>query len=108
MILLIWIGAFAALIPTLLGVWGVFQLDREIGSCSIIPDANNRSPKEFLFMFAFVLPCCVIIVCYARIFHIVRKATINSRPVELPYSVKSKLKNSAEVESLSSTGEQGL
>ncbi|CAG0915556.1 unnamed protein product [Notodromas monacha] len=31
-------------------------------------------PKEFLFVVAFALPCIVIIVCYARIFLIARKA----------------------------------
>jgi hypothetical protein len=87
MILFIWFGAFGALFPTLIGAWGKFDLDREIGSCSIMPDENLRSPKEFLFIIAFLLPCCAIIVCYARIFLIVRKATVNSRPVEPTTSI---------------------
>jgi hypothetical protein len=87
MILLIWLGAFGSLFPTLLGAWGKFDLDQEIGSCSILPDENQRSPKVFLFLIAFVLPCCAIIICYARIFLIVRKATVNSRPVEPSSSI---------------------
>ncbi|ODN01812.1 G-protein coupled receptor moody [Orchesella cincta] len=86
MILLIWLGSFGALVPTLLGVWGKFALDEEIGSCSILKGENGTSPKKFLFIIAFVLPCCAIIVCYARIFFIVRKATANLRPVEIPSS----------------------
>lgn len=34
----------------------------------------GKSPKEFLFLMAFVLPCSAIVVCYARIFYIVRRA----------------------------------
>ena len=50
-------------------------MDEEIGSCSILPDpVTRRSPKEFLFVVAFVLPCLAIVVCYARIFFIVRQA----------------------------------
>ncbi|XP_021950265.1 G-protein coupled receptor moody [Folsomia candida] len=89
MIFFIWMGAFGALFPTLLGAWGKFMLDREIGSCSIMPDESQRSPKEFLFIVAFLLPCCAIIICYARIFLIVRKATVNSRPVEPTTSILS-------------------
>ena len=74
MIALTWLGCFGSLVPTLLGQWGTFGLDKEIGSCSILPDSHRRSPKEFLFVVAFVLPCLAIIVCYARIFFIVRRA----------------------------------
>ncbi|KAG8222572.1 hypothetical protein J437_LFUL011698 [Ladona fulva] len=74
-----WIFGFGALIPTLLGEWGRFGLDRHIGSCSILPDEHDRSPKEFLFIVAFVIPCIAIVVCYARIFFIVRKTALKSR-----------------------------
>lgn len=36
------------------------------------------SPKEFLFIMAFVVPCISIVVCYARIFYIVRKTALRS------------------------------
>lgn len=74
-----WACAFGALIATWMEKWGRFGLDKEIGSCSILPDANNRSPKEFLFVGAFMLPCLAIVICYARIFCIVREAARRSR-----------------------------
>ncbi|KAG7154007.1 G-protein coupled receptor moody-like 4 [Homarus americanus] len=74
MVVSTWIGAFGALVPTLLEFWGTFGLDPAIGSCTILPDSDGNSPKEFLFVFAFVLPCVAICVCYARIFSIVHRA----------------------------------
>ena len=74
-----WIGGFGALIPTWFEQWGRFGLDREIDSCSILPDANGNNPKEFLFILAILTPCIAIIVCYARIFYIVRRAALKAR-----------------------------
>lgn len=74
-----WAFAFGALIATWLEKWGRFGLDPTIGSCSILPDINKRSPKEFLFVGAFMLPCLAIVICYARIFCIVREAARKSR-----------------------------
>lgn len=37
---------------------------------------TGASPKEFLFLMAFALPCCAIVLCYARIFYIVRKTAL--------------------------------
>lgn len=74
MVVATWVGAFGALVPTLLELWGTFGLDPAIGSCTILPDRDGNSPKEFLFLFAFVLPCVAICVCYARIFFIVHRA----------------------------------
>lgn len=79
MILSTWIIAFGVLIVTWFGSWGRFGLDVGIGSCSILPDVHNRSPKVFLFVVAFLIPCIAIVVCYARIFYIVRKTTSKSR-----------------------------
>lgn len=39
---------------------------------------TDTSPKEFLFIMAFVVPCISIVVCYARIFYIVRKTAMRS------------------------------
>uniref|UniRef100_T1GTK0 G-protein coupled receptors family 1 profile domain-containing protein n=1 Tax=Megaselia scalaris TaxID=36166 RepID=T1GTK0_MEGSC len=78
MIAATWLGAFSALIPTWRGKWGRFGLDKEIGSCSILPDKNETSPKELLFTMAFLVPCFCIIICYARIFYIVRKTALKS------------------------------
>ncbi|XP_069673766.1 G-protein coupled receptor moody [Periplaneta americana] len=74
-----WVFGFGALIATWFGKWGRFGLDKRIGSCSILPDSHDRSPKEFLFIVAFVIPCLAIVVCYARIFYIVRKTALKSR-----------------------------
>ncbi|XP_050441940.1 G-protein coupled receptor moody [Adelges cooleyi] len=79
MVTVTWVGGFGALVPTWLGKWGRFGLDVTVGSCTILPDSLGRSPKEFLFMGAFVVPCVSIIVCYARIFYIVRKTALKSR-----------------------------
>lgn len=74
-----WVCGFGALVATWLGKWGRFGLDPHIGSCSILPDSHGRSPKEFLFITAFVIPCIAIAGCYARIFYIVRQTALKSR-----------------------------
>lgn len=74
-----WIFAFGSLVQTWRGKWGKFGLDQSIGSCSILPSENGKSPKEFLFLMAFALPLCIIILCYARIFYIVRKAALKTQ-----------------------------
>lgn len=79
MVTVTWVSGFGALVPTWLGKWGQFGLDATVGSCSILPDSVGRSPKEILFMGAFVVPCVSIVVCYARIFYIVRKTALKSR-----------------------------
>nr|CAA21124.1 EG:22E5.10 [Drosophila melanogaster] len=73
-----WITTFSIMIPTWRGVWGIFGLDVSIGSCSIMHDRYGRSPKEFLFIAAFMVPCICIVICYARIFLLVRKAAIRA------------------------------
>lgn len=62
MLAFMWLSGFGALIATWLGKWGAFGLDVQIGSCSIIPDENGHSPKQFLFVLAFVIPCFFILV----------------------------------------------
>ena len=79
MVLATWLSGFGALVATWFEQWGRFGLDPAIGSCSILPDLYGRSPKEFLFILAFLTPCVAIIVCYARIFYIVRKTALKSR-----------------------------
>ncbi|KAK0158104.1 hypothetical protein PV328_009150 [Microctonus aethiopoides] len=79
MVVATWVSGFGALAMTWLEQWGRFGLDPDIGSCSILPDINGHSPKEFLFILAFLAPCIAIIVCYARIFYIVRKTAHKSR-----------------------------
>lgn len=84
MIASLWIFSFGALIPTCLGVWGRFDLDEETGSCTIIPDENGHTPKKLLFIIAFILPSLAIILCYARIWWIVRKTNkLTRRPTNI-------------------------
>ncbi|XP_038212699.1 G-protein coupled receptor moody-like [Zerene cesonia] len=83
MLVVIWMAAFSLLTPTALNKWGRFGLDVKIGSCSIIDDKNGQSPKKILFLSAFILPCVAIIICYTRIFFIVRKTSRKSKSV--PY-----------------------
>ncbi|CAB3247175.1 unnamed protein product [Arctia plantaginis] len=84
MIASLWLFSFGALIPTCLGVWGRFSLDTVTGSCTIIPDENGNSPKKFLFIIAFMLPSLAIILCYARIWWIVRKTNrLTRRPTHI-------------------------
>ncbi|XP_076281248.1 G-protein coupled receptor moody isoform X2 [Lasioglossum baleicum] len=79
MVIGIWIVAFGILVVTWFESWGRFGLDTAIGSCSILPDVHGHSPKEFLFVVAFLIPCVAIVVCYARIFYIVRKTAWKRR-----------------------------
>lgn len=52
---------------------GAFGYDKNLGTCSILPDANGRSSKAALFIIAFVIPCMIIVGCYARIFWVVHE-----------------------------------
>ncbi|XP_076363549.1 protein trapped in endoderm-1-like [Tachypleus tridentatus] len=76
MIVFSWIFSFAMLIPTLASAWGTFGLDEETFSCTILK-RNGRSPKKFLFILGFLIPCIVIIVSYSCIFYKVRNSRKN-------------------------------
>uniref|UniRef100_A0A1A9X5L4 G-protein coupled receptors family 1 profile domain-containing protein n=1 Tax=Glossina brevipalpis TaxID=37001 RepID=A0A1A9X5L4_9MUSC len=85
-----WLMAFLIMVPTWNGVWGKFGLDITIGSCSILPDRNGRSPKVTLFLLAFLVPCICIVFCYARILYLVRKAAFRTRePAKSPKNTSS-------------------
>lgn len=71
---IVWIFSYGLLIPTLLGKWGEYGMDAKLGTCSIKPDEHGHSSKTALFIIAFCLPCAVIVVCYARIYWVVRKS----------------------------------
>lgn len=51
---------------------------------------SGNSPKEFLFLIAFALPCMFIVICYARIFYIVRRTAIRSRETALKPAVSTR------------------
>ncbi|KAJ9591271.1 hypothetical protein L9F63_002204, partial [Diploptera punctata] len=74
MITFCWVLSFGMQMPTLFGVWGEFGQDDKLGTCTILPDSAGRSSKTALFIMAFVIPCLVIICCYARIFWVVHRS----------------------------------
>ncbi|XP_013792844.2 protein trapped in endoderm-1-like [Limulus polyphemus] len=76
MVIFSWIFSFSMLIPTLASTWGKFGLDEETFSCTILK-RNGRSPKKFLFILGFLIPCIVIIVSYSCIFYKVRNSRKN-------------------------------
>ncbi|XP_064547285.1 G-protein coupled receptor moody isoform X2 [Drosophila montana] len=74
MIAACWLVSYGMQLPTLLGAWGRFGYDARLQTCSIMSDAHGHSSKTTLFITAFVIPCLVIIACYAKIFWVVHKS----------------------------------
>ncbi|XP_049768742.1 G-protein coupled receptor moody [Schistocerca cancellata] len=74
MIAFCWLFSYGMQLPTLLGVWGRFGYDALLGSCSILEDSSGRSSKTALFVLGFLVPCVVIVACYARIFWVVHES----------------------------------
>ncbi|KAI5637519.1 7 transmembrane receptor (rhodopsin family) domain-containing protein [Phthorimaea operculella] len=72
-LLLIWCVSFGLMIPPLLEIWGQLGLDHRTFSCTILPK-DGKSPKKYLFVFGFALPCIVIIVSYSCIYWRVRES----------------------------------
>lgn len=71
---IIWIFSYGLQLPTLFGVWGVFGLDEKLGTCSIKKDENGNSSKTVLFATGFAVPCVIIVICYAKIYWVVKKS----------------------------------
>ncbi|XP_054263409.1 G-protein coupled receptor moody isoform X2 [Macrosteles quadrilineatus] len=71
--------SFLMQVPTFLGIWGKYAYDDKIKSCTIVQDENGRSSKTALFIIAFVIPCLIIICCYARIFWVVHSSESRMR-----------------------------
>lgn len=80
MIIGIWIGGFAMVVPILFEVWGRFSLDPIVGFCTVIPDQNNNTPKALIIVMGFAFPCFFIIACYGRIMYMVKKSIAKSAP----------------------------
>ncbi|KAJ8720308.1 hypothetical protein PYW07_012351 [Mythimna separata] len=92
-ILMIWTSAIGTFIVPIFGLWGRYNLEPTGGFCTMVPDSNHRSPKKFLLILAFVGPYLTMILCYARIWYVVRTAkkiqSLNpqcARPKHLPLS----------------------
>ncbi|KAK8783234.1 G-protein coupled receptor moody-like [Amblyomma americanum] len=73
-----WLLTLSLLIWPTAAVWGRFGWDADIGTCSVVPN-NGRSSKAFLFMVAFFVPATSFVICYSRIYWIVRKTQRNLR-----------------------------
>lgn len=69
----IWSVAFLLMLPPLVGVWGKLGLHPPTFSCTIL-DKDGKSPKKFVFLLGFFLPCIVIIIAYSCIYYSVRKS----------------------------------
>lgn len=73
-----WLLTLSLLFWPTAGVWGEFGWDGDIGTCSVVPK-NGRSSKAFLFMVAYFVPATSFVICYSRIYWIVRKTQRNLR-----------------------------
>ncbi|KAJ2951658.1 hypothetical protein O0L34_g13816 [Tuta absoluta] len=74
MIVFSWMFSYGMQVPTLIGIWGKFDFDPQLGTCSIVPDEFGRSSKTALFVIAFIVPALLIFICYARIFWVVHSS----------------------------------
>ncbi|XP_053950124.1 G-protein coupled receptor moody [Anastrepha ludens] len=76
MIIFCWAFSYGMQLPTLLGVWGKFDYDERLETCSIMSDNHGHSSKTTLFITAFLIPGMVIIACYTKIFWVVRQSEL--------------------------------
>ncbi|XP_033219859.1 G-protein coupled receptor moody-like isoform X2 [Belonocnema kinseyi] len=79
MILFCWLFSYGMQTPTLVGAWGQFAYDPNLETCSIVRDVRGYTSKTFLFVTGFIIPCIVIIKCYAKIFWVVHKSEATMR-----------------------------
>jgi hypothetical protein len=80
----VWIFSFGWMVPPLLSLWGELGPDPTSFTCTIIKDSRGRSPKMFLFLLGFSLPCLAIITCYSAIFLRVRSSRLTVTSTPLP------------------------
>jgi len=85
MVTLVWAFSFGMILPPLIEVWGTLGLDSATFSCTILKK-DGKSPKKFLFIFGFLLPCVAIILCYSAIFYRVRQSRLNVQKHSAPAS----------------------
>jgi len=76
MLIVVWTLSFFMLLPPLLEIWGTLGLDSATFSCTILKK-NGSSPKKFLFVLGFLVPCIVISVSYLCIYWRVRRSRKN-------------------------------
>ncbi|CAF4875567.1 unnamed protein product [Pieris macdunnoughi] len=97
MIVFSWMFSYGMQIPTLLGVWGKFDYDAELGTCSIVADDRGRSSKTALFVIAFIVPALLIFICYARIFWVVHSSEQRMREHHRSQTIQGTLNNSSDI-----------
>ncbi|XP_046750242.1 G-protein coupled receptor moody isoform X2 [Diprion similis] len=84
MIVFCWCFSYGMQVPTLLGVWGKFDYDPNLETCSIVKDTQGHSSKTFLFVMGFLIPCIMIVGCYAKIFWVVHRSESRMRKHAAP------------------------
>ncbi|KAJ8720307.1 hypothetical protein PYW07_012350 [Mythimna separata] len=86
-IFIIWAAAMAMFMAPNFGAMGRFDLEPNEGFCTMMPDLHGTSPKN-IFVIGFALPYITIVLCYARIWWVVKAAkkvqSNNPRPTNLP------------------------
>ncbi|KAK7601592.1 hypothetical protein V9T40_009033 [Parthenolecanium corni] len=58
---------------------GKYDYHKTLNGCSISEDEHGHTAKTSLFIVAFVIPCVIIIYCYARIFSVVRNSELRMK-----------------------------
>lgn len=76
MIAFVWLFSFGMMVPPLVEVWGALGLHEPTFSCTIL-EKNDESPKKFLMLFGFLMPCIAIVCCYTAIFCKVKQSRRN-------------------------------
>ncbi|XP_058128774.1 G-protein coupled receptor moody [Anopheles coustani] len=108
MIVTCWLFSYGFQLPTLFGVWGRFGYNKQLGTCSILPDEHGRSSKTAMFIIAFLIPCIIIIICYSRIFWVVhasekRMKNHSKSQCSIPNNLRSAVDPAAPLSSASSS-----
>lgn len=75
----------------LAGLWGELGYAPETFSCTILKK-NGKSPRKFIFLVGFIIPCVIIILSYSCIFWTVRKQHAKLNKFNSTPASKNKLK----------------
>ncbi|KAL7030087.1 hypothetical protein ACKWTF_006512 [Chironomus riparius] len=86
-----WFIAFLIMFFPLSGLWGELGHEPKTFSCTILKK-DGKSPKTFIFLVGFLLPCFIIILSYSCIFNTVRKQHAKLNKFDTTSPNKSKLK----------------
>ncbi|KAH9384875.1 hypothetical protein HPB48_026905 [Haemaphysalis longicornis] len=73
-----WLASLSLIFLPTAGVWGQFGWNGEVGTCTVVPK-NGRSSKVFILTVSYFLPATSFVICYSRIYWIVRETQRNLR-----------------------------